>query len=262
MKLLVAIPNYARSVLDWQMLERTVRKALEVEPQAVVRIFDDASPHMAANHLMGIATRHNVTVVSAVDNLGYSGNVNRALHYAWASGFDVVCTLNSDCEPVTPFLESSRIVFEEKMADVWGGVLLFPTGRIQSAGFEVRADCGPPIEFHKYDHFTGNTSPDLLSARYVFGVTGAMQFMTKAAGFYSKRYQMGFEDVEFCARQWLEGRRVMFIPAIEAVHSESATRGYFPGVRELQSYDEHQRDKLLWDYGEIYERIDVGNASL
>jgi GT2 family glycosyltransferase len=217
------------------MLNRCVKSLLQHEPTAGsdIWIFDDGSPFFDEEIIF------HKRIIRREVNKGYSTTINQALKYARDYRYDAVVTINSDVELLRPFINRAHQVFNfDKQIAVIGGMLLYPNGRIQSAGIGLH-DNGAPIEYNKNELFTQDIGGEVSQPKYVMGVTGAFQIIRVSAlekiGFYDEGFQMSYEDVEFCWRTWRNKFRCFYDPHIKAVHAESATRGYHVGERELSS---------------------------
>jgi hypothetical protein len=122
---------------------------------------------------------------------------------------------------------------------VAGPKLLYPDGRIQSAG--TYRNLGAPEWFdHRYrfqpaDHGPANVRDAALA------MTGACMYVKRSViesiGEFDEGYAMGFEDVDYCLRAWDAGREVFYEPAAQLTHLESVTRGMEVGQREQASMD-------------------------
>ena len=248
MNLLVMIPNFSRNASDVEMLRRCLQSVRRHEPEVAVLVWDDRSPVTSSlqTRIAEICHNNRASLVFSQKAESYSAVVNQMIGWAQARGHAHFCTMNSDIECVTPFCETARAVWDGGLADVFGGTLLYPTGRVQSAGFSILPN-GVPNEYDKYAHYL--TDVKSKQAKYVPGVTGAMQFFHAGCGLYPKSegYLYGYEDVHFCLAQWTHGRRVLYVPAIEAVHCESITRGKFPGQRDIDSVDVWHRHRGQFD---------------
>lgn len=264
MRLLVTIPNFMRDESDLKMLMRCISSVKRNEPLLAwhIVVLDDASTYFPDTAKAKIEDT-GVKLIRFNENHGYSHAVNHAIKFASDNNYDLVLTLNSDAEVTKPFYNRVLGVlrFDEKIAVV-GGLCLFPTGKIQSAGFTVDS-LGHPILYDraKYYIHAGHTAN---KPRYVFGVTGAFQFIRvsslKDIGTYSYEYEMSYEDVEFCQRAWLKGYKVFYDPHVECIHSESVTRGSHVGPRELRSFEQWERDFSMSKLETVSHLVSDANA--
>ncbi len=246
MRLLIAIPNYSKEQKDIDMLIRCIKSIHRCEPLLSFHtvVFDDKSPRFTDEDMFNIHSL-NTKIVYAEENKGYSANVNRAIDYAAANNYDLILTLNSDTEVLTPFYLRVKSLFNyDRKIAVVGGLCLFPTGKIQSASFHPNLD-GDPLQPDRNKYYALGDH-GATQSRFVFGVTGAFQFIrvTSAVliGKYSENYTLSYEDVEFCQRIWLSGYKCFYDSQIACNHYESATRGYHLGVKELQSLEQWHQD--------------------
>lgn len=240
------------------MLIRCVQSIHRFEPGYVrhIVIVDDASPYKKTFETLDmLRSVYKLNVLRCDTNAGYSHAINTGCGFAKLCGASSVVTINSDIECLTPFV--ARVNAALMHADVVGALLLYPTGRIQHAGYEID-DAGVPVEYDKMNYVLSDAG-NAFNCRYVMGVTGAFQAFRLEAGRYSTDYSLSYEDVEFCLRQWREGKRVFYEPNIYALHMESATRGYHVGERELKSLEQFHADFERFNLNEIRERISLAN---
>ena len=179
---------------------------------------------------------YGVKVVRKKGDCGYSTSINLGLQLAKKVGYTHVITVNSDIEFTQPFLVPFVRAFN--YGDIVGGSLFFPGGRIQSAGWHYRDD-GMPIEHEKGLFF--NSAELYKKERFVGGITGALQGINLDCGEYDEGYPLSYEDVDFCVRNLLLGRKIFYTPTISAIHYESATRGYTVGPKELASFQRYDK---------------------
>jgi GT2 family glycosyltransferase len=218
-------------------------------------VVDDASPFHEA--LRPIVTKHSAMALRVMKNGGYSKTVNIGLSRCKSQ---VAITMNSDVEMQTPFVSRLIEIFkaDPKIAVV-GCRLLYPYGRIQHAGYEVFDD-GIIEEYDKEE-----TESDRRSG-YVMGVTGAFTAIRTSAlqeiGLLSEKYEMGFEDVEFCLRTWAAGYRVFYDYDIYGIHHESATRGTARGPREDRSIAQLMNDLKRYQLQDIRDKVEVANYKM
>lgn len=245
------------------MLDQCLASIKKHEPSLLqyTYVVDDASPMPnTQDHLLKLNNKYGNKSIFRPTNSGYSVTVNRGLKWLEMKKVEAVLTLNSDCEVTTPFLESVTKIFRyDPLITVIGARLLYPSGKIQSAGQTV-PKAGYVQEHHKMLYPHDNTATG--KPCYVHSVTGAMQFFRTTAGVYDERFKMAYEDVEFCMRQWEAGKRVFYQPQIQGIHREGATRGRFPSARELESIDVFDECRRLYALDEHHKTIDELNRKL
>lgn len=241
------IPHYNVSEISEKLIRRCLKALQKFDSKQIPNtvIIDDHSPKDFEPYSKVLMNEFpGLRIFMKDSNTTYSDVINLGLEYADMQGYDILLTLNNDVEILNAY---GNIVSEffTKIKDlmVLGGLLLYPTGKIQSAGFhsDVDARTWGFMEYEKNMYY-GKDTPAAFATRFVEGVTGAMQFIrVKGAvdiGGYSTKFKMAYEDVEFCLRAWKNNYKVLFSHQIKAIHSESATRGYLIGPKELQSLKE------------------------
>jgi GT2 family glycosyltransferase len=242
MRLLIAVPNFMREEKDYKMLLRCISSVRLHEPLLSYHILvvDDCSPYFPEEAQYEILSR-GAKILRAESNGGYSKTVNRALDFAAENKYDVVLTLNSDCEILTLVYRRMRQVMDfDPKIHVIGGLCLWPSGKVQSASYSVD-EFSMPLQRDRGSYYIHDGN-DAARSKYVFGVTGAFQFIRLTEARYSENYTMGYEDVEFCQRTWLTGGKVFYDSQLACNHAESASRGTHVGERELESLEQWHRD--------------------
>lgn len=234
----VVIPTYGDPAMTIEAVRR-LRRTLAAERTRIV-VVDDASPPEHQRRLQDLA---GVEVVFAAENAGYAASVNLGLARAGA-GDDVV-VLNNDVVARPHWLEAlQRAAYEEDSgAGIVGARLLYPDGRIQSAG--SYRNLGAPEWFdHRYRFKPADHGP-AQEAWPALAVTGACMYVRRDAlddiGSFDDGYGMGYEDVDYCLRAWEAGHAVRYEPSSTLIHVESPTRGTAVGERERAS------QQRFWD---------------
>ncbi len=248
----IVVPTYGDPALTLEAV-RSLRRT--VDPQRVrIVVVDDASPPEHQEPLRGMA---GVDVVFAPENAGYAASVNRGLDRAGEA--DDVVVLNSDIVARPHWLEAlQRAAYEkESEAGIVGARLLYPDGRIQSAG--SYRNLGAPEWFdHRYRFKPANHGPAAV-AWPALAVTGACMYIRRDAldelGRFDDGYLMGFEDVDYCLRAWEAGHSVRYEPGAALVHVESPTRGTEVGERERSS-----QQRFWGRWGGWFDGRNVRNA--
>lgn len=159
----------------------------------------------------------------------FSGIMN---HGARLSAGEHLVFLNNDIRILTAewlvaMLEHSQ---RDEVGAV-GGKLYYPDGRVQHAGIIVGID---GFAGHSHKGFPGDHHGyfnRLRVVQNVSAVTGAFMMVKKtvfdaAGGFDEESFGVACNDVDLCLRFRERGLWNVFTPYAEALHVESATRGY------------------------------------
>ena len=227
----VIVPTFGPPDVTFEAVGK-LRRTLDRKRTRIV-VVDDGSER---KHQERLGTLKGVELVLASDNAGYSASVNRGLERTEA-GEDVV-VLNNDVMAHRHWLpELQRAAYESDDVGVVGPRLLYPDGRIQSAG-SYRNLAAPEWFDHRYRFRPRDFDPAQVAADAI-AVTGACMYLRRdlidQLGGFDEEYPMGYEDVDYCLRAWDAGRSVRYDPGATLTHIESPTRGTEVGDRELTS---------------------------
>lgn len=244
-KALTVIPTYLRSAQDLEVLLEAVTSLRRTAPEAEVLLVDDASP---ASHLVEViaeqASDLNLELHRQEENAGFSRTVNVGLRRALQEGKDAVL-VNADIafieEGWLDVMQAQRRADDAGLADVVGGLLIYPNGLIQHAGifFSLLHRC--------FEHIYKYAPQDLPEAKFArrCPVTGALQFIRHetlaTVGVYDEKFRMGWEDVDYCIRVFQNGGECVYQPRARAYHHESLFRGQ--GSDKVAKWQEES-----WDY--------------
>lgn len=199
-----------------------------------------------------------VTVLYREENGGFAKAVNSGL-LATPKNEDVIL-LNSDIVAHPNWLQALQYGAYEFGVDtgIVGPKLLYPDGRIQSAGSHRNTDV-PEYFDHYYRFQDANYGPANVP-QYCMGVTGACMYIKREflnnVGILDDNFQFAFEDMDLCIRGWEEGYRTLYFPAATLTHYESVTRKKNPTISEK----EKQSIGLFWDkWGKWFDERNVTN---
>jgi GT2 family glycosyltransferase len=258
-RVLFIIPVLARGESDRRLLHRLLSSIKKFDPLMMPHTL--VVEEFASVGVTDMCQSFGCTYIHKHLPPGYATSINLGIKFASEKNYTHVVTINSDIEFTKSLLVP--IVRAFSYGDIIGGTLWYPTGKIQSAGWEYRDDC-IPIETEKGVSFQSATL--YKKERFVGGITGALQGFSLECGLYDDKFFLSYEDVEFCVRNLLEGRKIFYTPTIEAVHVESATRGYFLGIGELKSFKRYSEiveeknltgtylNSIVEEYNKVYER--------
>jgi GT2 family glycosyltransferase len=234
----IIIPSYR----DGERVRKLVRSISRTVQDGMARVIvaDDCS---GPDHISALRRIKGIDVlITAEQNLGFSANTNRGLRASEADRDIVV--LNSDIEALPHWLECLQYAAQRyEDIGIVGAQLQYPDGRIQFGG-TVRNRDQPEWFDHRYRFKPFGWGPAEQTSP-ALAITGACMYVRRRVidriGLLDERYEMAYEDVDWCLRAWEAGFRVLYFPAAQLVHHESATRGMDVGERERAS------QRLFWE---------------
>ena len=235
---MIVVPTYGSPEVTFDAV-KALRRTIDSDRTRIV-VVDDGSAPEHQDRLRGLEGR--AELVLADENRGYSASVNRGLELA-GPGEDVV-VLNNDVEPHRGWLAQLQMAaYEEKAIGVVGPKLLYPDGRIQSAGSYRNVEA-PEWFDHRYRFRAEDFGPSRISTD-ALAVTGACMYLRRdlidALGPWDEGYAMGYEDVDYCLGPGRRAAACATRPLSTLTHLESPTRGANQGERELAS------QQRFWD---------------
>jgi GT2 family glycosyltransferase len=229
-KPLLIVPTYMSEDFHLKLATNLVT-SISATAKNDVEIFvvDDGSPRQDLVDSLdkfiddGIFSQQNLVPPRPIfrqENSGFSAAVNVGLKRALDEGRDAILC-NADIE----FLDKGWVGrFQETKADVVGAMLLFPNGLIQHAGVYYS------LIFRQFDHRFHFCPADLAEALVPCRcpVTAALQYIHVEAidkfGLYDEDFRMGYEDVDYCHRVFMQGGECIYNPLVRAIHYEGAFR--------------------------------------
>ena len=221
-------------IVLWNRAEFTLRclRAVCELPDgfAEVVLVDNGSTDDTAALLASI---DGARVVRNATNRGFPAGANQG---ARAASGRYLLFLNNDAEMLPGALEHLvRTLEEQQDAGAAGGKLVFPDGRLQEAGAIVWSDgsCAP------YGRGASPDSPEFNFERDVDYCSGAFlltrcDLFAQLGGFDERYSPAYYEDVDYCARLWTLGWRIVYQPMSAAIHYESASSGSSATPLKLQ----------------------------
>lgn len=240
-KVTIVIPSYN----DFDLLVPLVESLKQTtDPKFTkVIIVDDYCQPDNQEKLKTLADSQ-IKVVFREQNGGFAVAVDTGMRQADQS-HDVIL-LNSDMVAHKGWLEALQYGAYEFGVDtgIVGPKLLYPDGRIQSAGSYRNTEV-PEFFDHYYRFQDSNYGPANIP-QYCLGVTGACMYLKREfltyVGGIDVKFNFAFEDMDICLRGWEKGYRTLYFPASVLTHKESATRA----LNKTISAKEKQSIEYFW----------------
>lgn len=188
-------------------------------------IQDDASPEIDFRLLI---PPYVASVERNEVNKGFGGNCNAGA--ARAAG-DIIVFCNQDIVADGNLSRGWDTVisaaFEDASVGIVGARLLFPDGKVQSAGGIFDAGCAP---VHRCLGYSDLTNWEVNTPETVAWATGAFlairRELFQAVGRFDERYGQGyFEDVALCLKVRELGYKTWYEPRVSFVHKVGSTGG-------------------------------------
>lgn len=194
-------------------------------------VADDASPNVDYPKLLPPCA---AKVIRSSENGGFAMNANTGAAYAEG---DILFFVNQDVYAIAedayqrPFSANWDVALVEAFANpevgVVGAKLLFPDGRVQSAGGLYDAHRQP---YHPALGYANHIHPECNTPRFVSWVTGAAlairRDLFQQVGGFDTGYVKGyFEDCDLCEQVKVNGFKVWYEPRVQLVHPAGSTGG-------------------------------------
>ncbi|WP_156915720.1 glycosyltransferase [Desulfatirhabdium butyrativorans] len=210
-----------------------------------------------------------VTFLPYRELFNYSAINNFAV--SQAKGEHVVL-MNSDIEIITPsWIEALLEHSQRPEVGAVGAKLYYPDGRIQHAGIVVGmfGNAGHPHRFFQPDDNGYYARPHVI--HNVSAVTAALMMVKKSlyesvGGLDAAHLGIAYNDVDFCLKLRQKGLLNVFTPYCEAIHHESASRGYESTSEKRERFErERQLFESRWagviDAGDPYYNVNLSLKS-
>jgi O-antigen biosynthesis protein len=188
-------PNYDLAVVDNQSVESATLEYLEA--------FDG-------------------TVLHYPHAFNYSRLINFAAHKM--SETDYLLFLNNDMEVISKdWIEALAEHAQRTEVAAVGARLLFPDGRPQHEGVMVGRRGGLPGNIHDAAYDLGTTIRNCAAVTFACALVRPEVYFS--LGGLDERYQVAYQDVDFCLRAAEKGYWIVYTPHAQLYHDEGGTRG-------------------------------------
>src|SRR6266496_744330 len=253
-KVSIVIPSYN----DYELLKacvESIHKTIDRKDLYEIIIVDDYCEPENRQRLKTLKD-DNTRIIFRKKNGGFAIAVNTGLREVPKTNDALL--VNSDIEAHVGWFEAIQYgayVFGEKVGIV-GPKLLYPDGRIQSAGSYRNTEAREWFD-HYYRFQPADYGPANVPT-YVQAATGACLYIKRKilneVGILDEDLPFAFEEVDLCLRTWEAGYRVLYFPAAVLTHHESASRA------KNKQISEKERTSVVnfWQkWGDWYDKRNV-----
>jgi GT2 family glycosyltransferase len=215
----------------------------------LIVVDNDSREAPALSLLRRLAEDPRVTVLSHPGLFNYSAMNNAAARIARG---EILALLNNDLEVIEPgWLREMVSHSVRREVGAVGAKLLYPDGRVQHAGVVT----GPNGSVAHLLRFAGGDDPgygaQLALTRSLSAVTGACMVLRRSVfeevGGLDEHLAVTFNDIDLCLRLRDHGYRIVWTPAAQLFHLESATRGVdTDGEKQARAIGEWEFMRRRW----------------
>jgi len=197
-------------------------------------------------------------IIFREENGGFAVAVNTGLR-AVPEKNDVVM-LNSDIEAHPGWLKALQYGAYEfgNNVGIVGPKLLYPDGRIQSAGSHRNTD--QPEWFDHYYRFQDADYGPANVPQYCLAITGACQYIKRefidAVGILDEGFAFAFEEVDLCLRGWEKDYKTLYFPASTLTHHEGVTRSK---NKDISSKEKASLVYFWQKWGDWFDKRNIKN---
>ena len=254
-KVSIIIPNRE----ERQMLEKcltAIRRHTQYDNYEVIVVENNSSSKEILDYYRQIQGKDGVRVIRWKKEFNFSAINNFA---AGKAKGEYLVFLNNDVEVRDGWLAELLGVCSRKDVGAAGGKLLYPDGRIQSAGIVVGIG---GIAGSLFTGMNGSFSGYLHKASILqdlSAVTAAMVIVKKdvfdSVGGFTEELAVAFNDVDLCLKLREAGYLVVYDPFAEAVHHESVSRGDEYTAKNAERW-RREASYMKEHWAEYYEKGD------
>jgi GT2 family glycosyltransferase/tetratricopeptide (TPR) repeat protein len=169
---------------------------------------------------------------------------------------DLLVFMNNDVELISPGWDRQvRAVLGRRDVGVVGARLIYPDRTIQHAGIVLGFGVGGEHEGRGLPAEAPGPGGRFQTRHCVSAVTGAFlatrhETFKTIGGFDELRLPLWFNDVDYCLKTWEIDLRVLYEPAILAIHHESKTLAGAFDSKQRNAYFTAARQIMIERWGE------------
>lgn len=255
-KVTIVIPSYN----DFGVLKpavESIHRTIDRKDLYEIIIVDDYCQPENIDNLKSLAD-DKTRIIFRKKNGGFAKAVNTGLKQV-SKDHDVII-FNSDIVAHSHWFEGLQYgayaFGEYEKVGIVGPKLLYPDGRIQSAGSYRNTEAREWFD-HYYRFQPSNYGPANVP-HYLLATTGACLYIKRELldkiGLIDEGCVFAFDDADWCLSGWEAGYRTLYFPAAVLTHHESASRHKNKNI----SVQERQAARYFWNkWGDWFDRRNV-----
>jgi len=242
-KISVIIPTRDRADLMSMCLEGLYSKTSNADLDIVV--IDNDSQDAKALQLLGeYESRGQIRRIVMSGPFNFSKACNLGVD---AARHELILLLNNDVEPLHPeWIGRMAQEMDDENVGACGALLLFPDGYIQHGGVTLGAGSVARHSFH-FRHPNGDENFGLISQRREVSAVTAACLLTrkslweKVGGMNHQALTVAFNDVDYCLKILMQGKKIIWTPYARLTHLESVSRRADDTPEKKRRFAEEER---------------------
>lgn len=249
-KVSIVIPNkdYASTL---KVCLKSIKKLTTYENYEIIVVENNSEEQKTFDYYDEIDGKDKIKVVK-YPKKGF--NYSKIINYGVAnSDGEYIIQLNNDTELITPNWIEEMLGFAQR-EDV-GGVgaeLFYPDKSIQHAGIIIGIGGVAGHVFRNIPHgMHGYFSKDAM-IQNMSAVTAACimasRKMYETVGNMDEKFEVAFNDVDFCLKIREQGKLIVYNPYVQFIHYESKSRGFEDTLEKQKRFKgEVERFQKKWE---------------
>lgn len=248
-KVSIIIPN-KDYVSTLKVCLKSIAKLTTYENYEVIVVENNSEEQKTFDYYDEINGKDKVKVVKYPEK-GF--NYSKIINYGVAnSDGEYIIQLNNDTELITPnWIEEMLGFAQREDVGAVGAELFYPDKSIQHAGIIIGIGGVAGHVFRNIPHgMHGYFSKDAM-IQNMSAVTAACMMaprkMYEAVGNMDEKFEVAFNDVDFCLKIREQGKLIVYNPYVQFIHYESKSRGFEDTLEKQKRFQgEIERFQKRW----------------
>lgn len=248
-KVSIIIPN-KDYVSTLKVCLKSIAKLTTYENYEIIVVENNSEEQKTFKYYDEINGKEKIKVVKYPEK-GF--NYSKIINYGVAnSDGEYIIQLNNDTELITPnWIEEMLGFAQREDVGAVGAELFYPDKSIQHAGIIIGIGGVAGHVFRNIPHgMHGYFSKDAM-IQNMSAVTAACMMaprkMYEAVGNMDEKFEVAFNDVDFCLKIREQGKLIVYNPYVQFIHYESKSRGFEDTLEKQKRFQgEIERFQKRW----------------